>query len=59
MKWVWTWIIVVIALVFISTALRSLDFKENITVAIFTLLIIILSSFGALWLLLIVWDVKI
>ena len=59
MKWVWTWVILTIALVFIGTAIRSLDFKDNFSVAIFTVIIIIISAVGSLWLLLYVWEVNI
>ena len=59
MKWVWTWVIVTIALSFIGTAIRSLNFKEDVSVAILTVIIIIISSVGSLWLLLIVWEQKI
>ena len=59
MKWVWTWVILTIALVFIGTAIRSLNFKDNFSVAIFTVIIIIISAVGSLWLLLYVWEVNI
>ena len=59
MKWVWTWIILAIALVFISTVIRSLDFKGNLSVAIFSVIIILISAVGSLWLLLYIWEVKI
>jgi len=59
MKWVWTWIILTIALVFIGTAIKSLNFKDNVSVAIFTVIIIIISAVGSLWLLQYVWEIKI
>ena len=59
MKWVWTWIILTIALVFIGTTIRSLDFKGNLSVAIFGVIIIIISAIGSLWLLQYVWEIKI
>ena len=58
MKWVWTWVILTIALVFIGTAIRSLNFKDNVSVGIFTVIIIIISAVGSLWLLLYVWEVN-
>lgn len=59
MKWVWTWVILSLGLAFIANILRSIDFKGDLSVAIFGVIIIIITTVGSLWLLQYVWELNI